>query len=126
MGAAERGGAADGDVCAADAVGGVGGEESIFDPIKPALLVYLKSSSGRIPAGVILLPVCKPDAPPTREMARIEKCPDKHATLEYEARLERVGEGESRQYPAKLNRTVSPELPLSRTPSQLYLRQSQI
>jgi hypothetical protein len=59
-------------------------------------------------------------------MARIEKCPDKHATLEYEGRLERVAEGEGRQYPGKLNRTVSPELPLSRTPSQLYLRQSQI
>jgi hypothetical protein len=51
------------------------------------LLIYLKSSSGRIPAGSVGLPLMRAETRAIREISRIDKCPDKNAFIEFEMKL---------------------------------------
>lgn len=56
------------------------------------LYVYLKSTSGRIPAGSVPLSLTRAAQQGRREVSRIDKCPDKNAFIEFEIRLERAEE----------------------------------
>jgi hypothetical protein len=49
-----------------------------------SLLIYLKSASGKIPAGVVQLPVHPSSSVTRKELGRIDKCPDKNAFIEYD------------------------------------------
>ena len=51
-----------------------------------SILVFLKSSSGKIPAGSATIFV-KNDKERQRAVINIEKCPDKTASIEYSLRL---------------------------------------
>jgi hypothetical protein len=51
------------------------------------LFVYLKSSSGRIPAGSLAVSLARASLQPFREISRIDKCPDKNAFIEFELKL---------------------------------------
>lgn len=56
------------------------------------LYVYLKSSSGRIPAGSVPLSLARAAQQAHREVSRIDKCPDKNAFIELEIRVDRIEE----------------------------------
>lgn len=72
------------------------------------LYVYLKSTSGRIPAGSVLLSLARVAQQGRREVSRIDKCPDKNAFIEFEIRLERAEEKRSLTSATTHEREVKP------------------
>jgi len=51
--------------------------------MKSSIVVYLKSASGKIPAGSVSLDLTKKRLGYSKTTSKIDKCPDKNATIEY-------------------------------------------
>ncbi len=58
------------------------------------MVVLLKSVSGKIPAGSVQLDLTKPTSIPIKTTSKIDKCPDKNATIELTFEVESMGEVE--------------------------------
>lgn len=59
--------------------------------LQAVILVFLKSSSGRIPAGSATIPI-RSDRDHQQSKVGIEKCPDKTANIEYSIKLTKIKE----------------------------------
>jgi hypothetical protein len=71
-------------------------------------VVYLKSSSGRIPAGAAFISLNALRTTTTRTALPIEKCPDKHATVEASLAFEIVSEIDFQPSTELIRETFSP------------------